>query len=709
MLPREWSTRRSLKTSRGWFSRPILRHLLLGSMGLGMCWPLWAEESVPSSECRSRPLAIGCGFHIDSLEDLQNEESRKEELEAARHEGGLKDEEWKELYFLHNGTEHRERALQDRRHRYLWEASDATETTRGSYDPLEYLLAWQRHSPENPDPWMHMAELHGDPETAVEVLQRGLEVLPGHSRLVDFLAIKLHEAGRTREGLGLLREHVAAFEDDQEAWLMLHNFSHYLDGEEIEGLPSGTDLRLEVARETVDRWPENPSTVAEAFLYEDQDPSQMDAYLDRLLAETWEPKPLAALCGRLFWGPGDDSKDPRTETCFRRLVSLLEPVASTEEERSMLWNAHQQLLRWGLQHEEPELPKEILLTSPDYGWVDLWQSYVYERPAEGCGLLAEQLESGALDERVFSKIQECPRRTEILLPLLRECGLAIEMGGLEESLRGQFEGMSLEELGNWREIVGPWVRAELERRVGLEPGNADLYQALAEQFSEGSPGWIEVHQRWAKADSQTLEPLFRLATRFLNAEDFASLGEVLGQGIERRPEEAELQLAAAVTAFLGGDLVAAEKQAKAISEAVDTSHRERVEAGYLLGRIQRERGDLEGATGPLQVYFETLLRFEPCASEQFFCDMPYLDHLAEMGDRPRLEKYFDLRKQAIQDLDRNQWHGTQVQTLLQWSQTLRERYLGEAEKGVGSRASFDDEDFLDHLITRLSNPTSLGY
>jgi hypothetical protein len=116
------------------------------------------------------------------------------------------------------------------------------------------------------------------------------------------------------------------------------------------------------------------------------------------------------------------------------------------------------------------------------------------------------------------------------------------------------------------------------------------------------------------------------------------------EAIRREPaKEPDLRIKKSELYLRHGDLAGARREALAVAVLRNSSPRNRAEADYFLGRVERLEGAVDSAITRFESYFLLRQTYDLC----FGCDRPLLFQLFERSDRARLARYLNRRRDAI--------------------------------------------------------------
>ena len=150
---------------------------------------------------------------------------------------------------------------------------------------------------------------------------------------------------------------------------------------------------------------------------------------------------------------------------------------------------------------------------------------------------------------------------------------------------------------------------------------------------------------WAADEPAAVEPLLYLAAvdeALGRPEEALASLEAAG---ERRPDDLDLVVALGAAALRFDHPDRVRQAARRLRTAPGALPRHQAEALYLLGRLDRREGRMDDASDRLATYFLARLRHEGCLRWPD-CDRALLAHLAEAGDRDRLDAYLTARAEA---------------------------------------------------------------
>ena len=390
--------------------RALIVSMLLSIFALDA--ELWAESTNPAL---CMPEA-GCGFSISFDGDREDLLDERQELRAYL-AGNPDDIEATEQLLANLGS-------------YSVEIhqEDGTIVRDGVQEEYRSLLRRLRHlDPDHRDSWCSDLDT---PATLDEALQIA-EFEPGHWLVTECLAEYLMNDSQEDLAVRLL-----------DAWLEASGFVGSLEEPHYE--PSREELTaltllMQMGEESDEVWNQllklDESTgnielrfslaIQVLFGFEDDDLRREwaeHALLDLLEIEL-SPNKRGALCDWL-WLDRDDEIGART--CFEELLRQGPPDETDEDWLFAEFQARDSLNEMDMERELVEPVARRIEQASAFGRMRLWESFILgvdeEEKRRACAHLAASWLRGDFEDEVLATSEVCPRRLDILVQLMTECG-----------------------------------------------------------------------------------------------------------------------------------------------------------------------------------------------------------------------------------------------------------------------------------------------
>jgi len=357
----------------------------------------------------------------------------------------------------------------------------------------------------------------------------------------------------------------------------------------------------------------------------------------------------AALCRDLARGSDDAHLG---DLCFRRLWKDYREPDPPQGQEAMFIEFH--ILQYATQAEQKELAREVLISMRGSLALASWRGspLFWQSEEEECAAFFEVFLNGDLEETPEQLAMEESFLSETpnwlaLLEMFDYCGLETQV---ERVWTATLPNLSAQEVAA---LAADYenARQELLHRFNSREENFEVARLVLEQI-ELFPTLSreKVLRSWA-AGSNSAKPWLELVGIFEEENRLEEAETALLAASRFSPDDLDIPLRLAGLALSAGDQTRAEALAKAVSQNRGASERQRLTAGYILGRIALRQGQGDKAAGLLEAYF--LRRFEFAGCCQGGLDQGLMAHLQQNLPPERLANYLAAKQQALAEFARS--------------------------------------------------------
>lgn len=387
--------------------------------------------------------------------------------------------------------------------------------------------------------------------------------------------------------------------------------------------------------------------------------SEIADHLAGLQPTSWSSFDWSSVCGSLPSREGPASR----EACNGQAATNLAVFGTAEDQQDE--RAYEEGRSFSASVAAGDWTEVLaqLGRSPRNELLGRWREGASDAPDVVCAAVEERWRSGALpDAWIPDRAPLVPSEDAKTLRASRASGTVLvarvlQGCGLEEAAEAMvmpvLADLTEHHLGSSSRDFPTLVQRELRRRLETESTEgwrrAMLWRTLARTVEdEGIEARLAVLRAWAADLPEEVKP-WREARRLLA--EAGRQGEALeayAAVASRSTDDPDEWVAYGAAALRWGNHQRVREIASSVLRSPAGNNRHRMEASYLVGRVDLREGRIREALPSLEEYFLERIRHEGCCRAPA-CDGGFLTFLASLGeDRHALEHYLLRRSDAVE-------------------------------------------------------------
>lgn len=479
---------------------------------------------------------------------------------------------------------------------------------------------WSQRFPESAEPWCSSANRERDLDSALELLDEGLARGADAEGIADCRALVRSWRGAAAEVAAELEAAIALSPEDPRLHDRLVKVLGYGGSrDEAAARTLAIERRARLFPESAEAQTAWIHALVEAGRADEASALVLD-----LLDDPFDADELQNLC---YYNLPAAAR----LACLEAVLAAQPPGELTGEARFERDNLHGAIRQAALKAGDVDRAVEALRSVHPESRVREWSEAMFEAPSglDLCPALREEFRSGMESPDPESEAYDY-RGYLTLLERLSSCGSDLELR------------IALERLDPGGSGETPEARLDrLQANASSRWDGYERYRAmLASPPATRLPYFVDLARQHPEEARYAVEAA--RAHDLLN--EVGASARWYEEAIRREPEkEPDLRIRKSELFLRHGELDGARREARAVAALPNASPRNRAEADYFLGRVERLEGDPVGAIARFERYFLLRHRFDSCAT----CDRPLLLQLFELGDRERLARYLAERGRAI--------------------------------------------------------------